>query len=668
MKYNCENANLLINNYPALCNEWDFEHNKDIDIETITCGSNRKVWWICPSCHRSYAAVVYSRTHNGTGCKECSKKKRVETAIRNKISVGARTVADEEKLLNEWDYEKNECDPATALLGSQRKYWWICATCGHEWQADPCHRSSGRNCPICSHKEAGKKLRKKNLIVGKTDLETVNPSLAAEWHPSKNDSLKPNDVTPFSTQKVWWLCPVCGNEWQSTISGRSNGNGCPKCKRIYKSSRAEFAIKYYLQKYFPNIQSGWHSSVIQHYELDLYIPSLKLGIEYDGAKWHSNPKNDVVKAELCKSVEIELVKIREPKCPNVLLNCYVIKTEEPDVELMYLEKVIEELFLFIRIHYGLSFIPDVDLKRDSLEIYNSFQSNCIEHSLEKIDPSLAKQWDFEKNGGLTPDKISANNSKKIWWKCSNGHSWQATIKNRRNGAGCPYCSGLKAVRGETDLATKHPELMKEWDWNNNTIDPYEQTEFTHKKVFWICPNCNHQYLMSIANHTVQNSSCPYCNSHRLLSGYNDLETKYPSIAKQWDYTKNDDEPKNVMPGSHKKYWWLCDKGHSYQCPPDGRTRGRGCPYCAGKKVLTGFNDLATVDPFLASEWSDKNAIEPTDVTKGSHKKIVWKCSKCGNEWRATVHGRSNGNGCPACKATQLGERNRQRAKKRKSRY
>jgi hypothetical protein len=104
-----------------------------------------------------------------------------------------------------------------------------------------------------------------------------------------------------------------------------------------------------------------------------------------------------------------------------------------------------------------------------------------------------------------------------------------------------------------------------------------------------------------------------------------------------------------MPNSHKKVWWKCSKGHEWQAIIKDRNSGKGCPYCSGKKVLKGYNDLQSVNPILAKEWNyDKNdGLTPADVTPNSGKKVWWKCSK-GHEWQATIYHRNNGRGCPVC--------------------
>ena len=61
------------------------------------------------------------------------------------------------------------------------------------------------------------------------------------------------------------------------------------------------------------------------------------------------------------------------------------------------------------------------------------------NDLETINPTLASEWNYEKNIGLTPADVTPNSYKKVWWKCSQGHEWQAMIGNRNAGQGCPVC-------------------------------------------------------------------------------------------------------------------------------------------------------------------------------------------------------------------------------------
>ena len=131
-----------------------------------------------------------------------------------------------------------------------------------------------------------------------------------------------------------------------------------------------------------------------------------------------------------------------------------------------------------------------------------------------------------------------------------------------------------------------------------------------------------------------------------------LATEYPDIAKEWHPTKNGTlKPTDVTAGSHKKVWWLGLCGHEWETAIKYRTAsGNKCPYCSNRKVLTGFNDLATTNPTVANEWNYEKNIDilPTMISSGSNKKVWWKCS-LGHEWQAAVVERADrGTGCPYC--------------------
>ena len=64
----------------------------------------------------------------------------------------------------------------------------------------------------------------------------------------------------------------------------------------------------------------------------------------------------------------------------------------------------------------------------------------------------------------------------------------------------------------------------------------------------------------------------------------------PLLLRQWHPLRNGDlSPRQVSPGSHRKVWWRCDRGHEWQAEVKSRALlGTGCPVCAGKAVLTGI--------------------------------------------------------------------------------
>ena len=143
---------------------------------------------------------------------------------------------------------------------------------------------------------------------------------------------------------------------------------------------------------------------------------------------------------------------------------------------------------------------------------------------------------------------------------------------------------------------------------------------------------------------------PICDGQNTLTGFNDLVTINPDLATQWHPNKNGNlKPCDVRPSSNKKVWWICEKGHEWEAVIGSRSKGVGCPVCANKKTLAGYNDLATTNPSLAAQWHPtRNAdLHPTDVTRSSNKKVWWICQH-GHEWQSTVSHRNQGRGCPKC--------------------
>jgi hypothetical protein len=149
------------------------------------------------------------------------------------------SVLGHDRLVKEWNYDKNLLPPSHYSYGSKVKVWWICKY-KHEWKTTPNSRSRGTNCPYCCKKKASPE---NNLLVCK-------PDLAHEFHLIKNTPLTPEMITPRSGKKVWWLCKK-GHEWQAVVGNRYLGSGCPVCNGKSASGSYSLGIKY------PDIIPQW---------------------------------------------------------------------------------------------------------------------------------------------------------------------------------------------------------------------------------------------------------------------------------------------------------------------------------------------------------------------------------------------------------------------------
>lgn len=549
-KYIIDNAELMA--------EWNWEKNNELgfDPETLTLGSHKNVWWKCGYGHE-WQATISNRTI-GRGCPYCAGKK-VLKGFNDLQTVNPA-------LAKEWNYEKdNGLTPEDVTPSSNKKVWWKCNK-GHEWQASINSRNKGHGCPYCSGLY---------VIKGKNDLQTVNPTLAKEWNWEKNNDLTPRDVLTNSEKKVWWKCQK-GHEWQATITNRNRGRGCPICNSERQTSFPEYVIVYYIKKCGLDVI---HSYKAKGYELDIYIPSRKIAIEYDGYFWHKNKTDkDLEKNQKCLQDGIKLYRIREglPSLNDSSID-YIVQENQVD-----LSKTLEEILSKI---IGTNI--DIDIKRDLIAIENLREYTEKENSLLFSNPEIAKEWNYEKNGNLKPEHFASNSNKKVWWKCNKGHEWQAKIDSRTRGNGCPYCSGKYTVKGENDLQTLNPVLAKEWNYEKNDgLSPEDVTPHSGKKVWWKCSK-GHEWQAKIY-HRNNGSGCPYCSGRYAVKGENDLQTVNPVLAKEWDYEKNDGlSPADVTPNSHKTVWWKCSEGHEWQAAIGNRHRGNGCPKCYKERKSKG---------------------------------------------------------------------------------
>ena len=283
---------------------------------------------------------------------------------------------------------------------------------------------------------------------------------------------------------------------------------------------------------------------------------------------------------------------------------------------------------------------------------------CAKDRFKKTDlatsePEIAKDWHPTKNGDLRPSDVARASTKKVWWVCENGHEWESSVCSRTTmRSGCPFCSGHRIIPGETDLASIHPEIAKQWHpTKNGDLLPSDVARFSNKKVWWRGV-CGHEWEAEIKSRTRNGAGCPICKERVSFAGENNLVSAHPEIAKQWHPEKNGDlRPQDVMRGSRRKVWWVCEKGHEWEATVTARTSGgTGCPACTGCRAIPGETDLATIHPEIAKQWhpTKNGELQPTDVTKGSHRKVWWVCEK-GHEWESEVFLRTTrGTGCPYC--------------------
>ena len=475
------------------------------------------------------------------------------------------------------------------------------------------------------------------------------PDLIFEWDYDKNIGLHPEDYTAASDQRVWWKCKL-GHSWYTSIKSRIYGSNCPYCAGIkaWPGFNDIATIN-------PTLAKEWD------YEKNEGLKPKDFTFASNKTAWW--------KCKLGHSWPARIANRHKGQgCPvcsgvRVLEGFNDLKTTNPEIAKEWdYEKnkpLKPEQFsigsnkrVWWECKHGHRWEAIISSRKKAgcRYCYGKNVFNPGVNDLLTVNSELAAEWDYEKNGSLRPEDVSANTRTKVWWCCDKGHSWKATVSNRNFGSGCPVCCNKLLLQGYNDLITIDPELCKQWDYELNTpLRPDEIIVNSPQVVWWKCTNQGHSWQASVLNRRL-GSDCLYCSGKMVLAGFNDLKTKCPDIAAEWDYMRNDTlRPEHVTVQATPKVWWTCEKGHSYISRVYHRYNGNGCPYCAGSLPIVGENDLATVYPELLDEWDyERNEKKPHEYTCGSNKKVHWVC-KHGHRWQTSVVTRTaSGTNCPRC--------------------
>ncbi len=493
-------------------------------------------------------------------------------------------------VLDQWDYQKNDIKPEEVSYGSSKKVWWKCKA-GHSYQQSINRKISRKTgCPICSGHIT---------VPGVNDFAKAYPKLAEEWHHSKNNGLLPSQISKKNGRKVWWLCKY-GHEWQATPRDRVLDNtGCPYCSKRRLTSFPEQAIFFYIKKLYPDALNRYKDIFNNGMELDIYIPSIRFAVEFDGAAWHGTEdvhRREKQKYDICRENRITLFRVKEhtgKDWKDVADVVYSIRKKNLEELQPVIQAILDSIDpvsnMWTRknplcFHSSIS----VDINRDANAIREYLTP--IQNSLAEKRPDLVLEWNNEKNGNLKPEMFCINSNDKVWWKCSKcGHEWKTTIIHRggKRNSGCPECA--KKQKGKTftkrrvkergSLQDKNPELATEWHpTKNGDLTPADVTEKRFSNVWWLCPKCGYEWEASPTNRS-KGVGCPCCSGRVPKIGKNDFNTLFPKLAEEWDYEKNGElQPEQFLPKSGKKVWWRCSIcGYEWETEIRNRTNGHGCP-------------------------------------------------------------------------------------------
>lgn len=534
------------------------EKNPQIVLLDSYINSRTKIKFRCLKCGNEWKTVPHTLV-SGHGCPKCSRKEQSK-----------KTKKSNEQFLKELKSICPNVLPLEEYKNAQTKIKCTCTKCGFEWKTKPNWLLSGHGCAKCAHKSGGEKIRLTNEDFMKKLKE-------------KNIPIVPLEDYELSSKAIRSECKICGYIWKTTPNSILRGIGCPKCNKIFQTSFPEQAIYYYLKQYFPDIINGYRDG-FKNSELDIYIPSKKTAIEYDGKKWHENTLNkEIKKYQECKKKKINLIRIREHGLELSDINCdkcfTSYYTAKQDAET--LNPLINQLFDYFKIN------RKANIMDDYYDIQKMFLIDRKNKSLKYLYPKISKEWDYKKNNNISPEMVLPGSVSKYWWKCNKcGFSWQASINSRTNrNTGCPKCGGT--------IKKDHKEFLKELKKINNSVLPLEEYRGTDRKIRCKCLICNNEWYITPSK-LLNNRSCPNCSVKKQIETYLKNKVKKTGsicnnelLMKEWNYRKNSISPELCTPGSKKKVWWKCSKcHHEWEATIYCRyKRNQGCPKCRKKKHI-----------------------------------------------------------------------------------
>ena len=367
-----------------LVKEWNYAKNRDINPCDLPENSGKKVWWICEKGHEWQARIA--DRNRGTGCPYCSNKK-VITGENDLKTVYPN-------LAKEWNYEKNDKKPEDFFAHSRKKVWWICKK-GHEWQATIDSRSRGNNCIYC----AGQR-----VIVGVNDFGTMRPELLKEWDYEKNYPIRPEQLMLNSGKKVWWKCRK-GHSWYVSLNSRISSNtGCPICSSELRTSFPEQAIMYYVNK----VVKAQNRYNLEGHEIDVFLPELSIGIEYDGIRFHNDEKakeREIRKNKFLENKGVLLLRIKETreykKNKNNIFYLKVGKNKDKiDIAIEWIFKRLAQRGINVN---GV----EIDCEADKEKIWENYILSDKLQNVSNVAPHLCSEWNYKRNGNLKPEQVYA---------------------------------------------------------------------------------------------------------------------------------------------------------------------------------------------------------------------------------------------------------------------
>lgn len=516
--------------------EYDHSENskRGINFDKLTHGTNQVVTWKCLKCGGNWESKVIRRTVYGVECPICANRIALKgyNDLYTYASQKAKNDKFFEKLIADIDWDENkkhEVSVYNVTVGSHVKLYWKCSNCGGNYIKDANQRL-WHECPYC---------KGQSTLGGINDAETWckdNPGIGdiikEEFYVEENKKIgiTLKSIRPKSNKEVYFKCKDCGCIWSESFAKRIKKIcGCPICSSYKSNSRSfpEIFIYNALSSIIPNMEHNYKSTkYLEGMELDICLPDYKLAIEYDGSTFH----NDLIDGDFPVSSNERLKRDLCNKYGVRLIHIY----DGGDNEEPYINDNDIIVYKYIR---------------------SKFDSNTIS-TLSKIVRIILKEINIK-------DNINYNKT------------YKDTVYK------------ISEVQIEDSLESKYPELAKQWDYENNGDNTPQNIGYKSLyRAHWV-DKFNHKWEAVVYHRTVNKSGCPICAGQKICTGFNDLQSVNPELAKEYHSTLNSKPATEISATWHRKVYWQCIKcgygsNGEWQAAP-GRRQSKGyeiaCPKC-----------------------------------------------------------------------------------------
>ena len=644
------NNRSIANKRPDMLKFWDYSKN-DIDPYYIRPYDKRDAFWKCNNCGYEWEQKIYNRASSTKGlCPSCNLKRRYSKS-QNNVSSFQHYNPEAAKL---WVNDLNNgILPELVAPKSGKAITMRCIRNDkHIYRIKICDIPNEEpfGCPFCRDRSI--------IFQGETDLFSVSEIAKKMWSYDENTGFDLQSRNPKSAEKVVWICSY-GHHFNRSISSFMISQTCPICKKE----------KYAIAR-FPHMTEQWDFDKNPNIDIHVKSSNSKDSAHWKckkcGYEWIAQISSRKASKGLCPCCETRIVVVKgindlfsvvpdlrewydDKKNTNIDISTLSVSTLDnvwwkcPVCNYSWSTSPSARV-IFNKGHYDIRECPYCSGSRRKLTYAEEY-------------PDLAARFLEQLNGCTLSDISSCHLRENYWWHCDICNedfesSVEAMIRSRNTTyKGCSYCAGKKVTR-ENSFASRHPEVMDEFDPSND-IDPYSVTEYSTKTAKWICRNDNnHIWEASFSARAHGEGGCNICRGYQYGKMFFE---EHAEFEQYYDKDKNTRPFSSFSNMSNDYVWWKCNKGHSFRkCICNMSRMGSfKCSICENLMIQIGVNDLASQNPELANEFdTTKNGTTPQNIIiTSSNPETWWVCSE-GHEFQRSVSSRIHQfSECPVCNRT-----------------